>query len=62
MEEIIIPYELPEVENHSFFFIDSPLELILFLRFFYQMQKQCRIRLMQMELNHLNFLYLHNKK
>lgn len=23
MEEIIIPYELPEVENHSFFFINQ---------------------------------------
>lgn len=26
MEEIIIPYELPEVENHSFFFIDQRVE------------------------------------
>lgn len=23
MEEIVIPYELPEIENHSFFFIDQ---------------------------------------
>lgn len=26
MEEIIIPYELPEVENHSFFFIDQRVD------------------------------------
>ena len=26
MEEIIIPYELPEAENHSFFFIDQRVE------------------------------------
>lgn len=26
MEDIVIPYELPEVENHSFFFIDQRVE------------------------------------
>ena len=26
MEEIIIPYELPEVENHSFFFVDQRID------------------------------------
>ena len=26
MEEMITPYELPEVENHSFFFIDQRIE------------------------------------
>ena len=26
MEDMITPYELPEVENHSFFFIDQRLE------------------------------------
>lgn len=26
MEDIAIPYELPEVENHSFFFIDQRVE------------------------------------
>lgn len=26
MEDTIIPYELPEVENHSFFFIDQRIE------------------------------------
>lgn len=26
MEETVIPYELPEVENHSFFFIDQRVE------------------------------------
>lgn len=26
MEEVIIPYELPEVENHSFFFIDQRVD------------------------------------
>lgn len=27
MEETIIPYELPEVENHSFFFIDQCVDV-----------------------------------
>ena len=26
MEEMITPYELPEIENHSFFFIDQRIE------------------------------------
>ena len=26
MEDMITPYELPEVENHSFFFIDQRIE------------------------------------
>ena len=26
MEDVIIPYELPDVENHSFFFIDQRIE------------------------------------
>lgn len=26
MEDTAIPYELPEVENHSFFFIDQRVE------------------------------------
>ena len=26
MEDTVIPYELPEVENHSFFFIDQRIE------------------------------------
>lgn len=29
MEDIAIPYELPEVENHSFFFIDQRVEISL---------------------------------
>ena len=29
MEDTIIPYELPEVENHSFFFIDQRVEVNL---------------------------------
>lgn len=29
MEDTIIPYELPEVENHSFFFIDQHVEVNL---------------------------------
>lgn len=29
MEDAIIPYELPEVENHSFFFIDQRVEVSL---------------------------------
>lgn len=29
MEDAIIPYELPEVENHSFFFIDQQVEVNL---------------------------------
>ena len=29
MEDAIIPYELPEVENHSFFFIDQRVEVNL---------------------------------
>ena len=26
MEDVIIPYELPDVENHSFFFIDQRID------------------------------------
>ena len=26
MENVVIPYELPETENHSFFFIDQHID------------------------------------
>lgn len=26
MEDVVIPYELPETENHSFFFIDQHID------------------------------------
>ena len=26
MEDVVIPYELPEPENHSFFFIDQRID------------------------------------
>ena len=27
MEDSVIPYKLPDVENHSFFFIDQRVEI-----------------------------------
>ena len=37
MEDVIIPYELPDVENHSFFFIDQRIDTRLEAKLHQQM-------------------------